>query len=178
MVAHEMVTRGVAVRQVARQLGVSEAGLRYRLQRASEAPDGRRERPSVLDGWDGVVTGVLERLGDGRVTAGSETRAPTQLVFDVLVREFGFHGSYQAVRRHLRRRFGPTPVQAVRRVELPAGVQAQHDWFEWESVVGGERQIIYGLIGTLAYSRATFVWVSPTMSQLAWQAGHLALFHR
>jgi hypothetical protein len=22
------------------------------------------------------------------------------------------------------------------------------------------------------------VWVSPTMTQLAWQTGHLALFHR
>ena len=178
MVAHEMVARGVAVRQVARQLAVSEAGLRYRLQRSPEAPDGRRERPSVLKGWDDVVTAVLERFGDGRVTPGSESRCPARTVFEVLVREFGFTGSYQAVRRHLGRRFGRAPVQAVRRVELPAGVQAQHDWFEWVSVVGGERQTVYGLIGTLAYSRATFVWVSPTMTQLAWQAGHLALFHR
>jgi transposase len=178
MVAHEMVTRGVAVRQVARQLGVSEAGLRYRLQRAPEAPDGRRERSSVLAGWDDVVAAVLERFGDGRVTPGSETRCQARTVFEVLLREFGFAGSYQAVRRYLRRRFGHPPVQAVRRVELPAGVQAQHDWFEWESVVGGERRTVYGLIGTLAFSRATFVWVSPTLTQLAWQAGHLALFHR
>lgn len=178
MVAQEMVARGVAVRQVARQLGVSEAGLRYRLERSPQAPDGRRERPSVLAGWDARVRAVLERFGDTRVTPGSETRAPTRTVFDVLVREFGFTGSYQAMRRYLRRRFGVPPMQAVRRVELPAGVQAQHDWFEWESVVGGERQTVYGLIGTLAYSRATFVWVSPTMTQLAWQAGHLALFGR
>jgi transposase len=132
----------------------------------------------VLDGWEVRVDSVLARFGDGRVTPEGETRAATRTVFDVLVREHGFPGSYQAVRRYLRRRFGAPPVQAVRRIELPAGVQAQHDWFEWESVVGGERQTLYGLIGTLAYSRATFVWVSPTMTQLAWQAGHLALFHR
>ena len=32
MVAQEMVDRGVAVRQVARQLGVTEGALRYRLR--------------------------------------------------------------------------------------------------------------------------------------------------
>jgi len=178
MVAHEMVARGVAVRQVARQLGVDEATLRYRLQRRPDAPDGRQARPTVLDGWDAVVTAVLERFGDGRVVAGSPTRCETRAVHAVLVREFGFTGSYQAVRRFLRRRFGVSPVQAVRRVELPPGVQAQHDWFEWTGVVGGETRTLYGLIGTLAHSRATFVWVSPTMTQLAWQTGHLALFHR
>lgn len=178
MVAHEMVARGVAVRQVARQLGVDEATLRYRFLRPLDAPDGRCARPSALDGWDAVVAAVLARFGDVRVTPGSATRCQTRTVFDILVRDFGFGGSYQAVRRHLHRRFGAPAVQAVRRVELPPGVQAQHDWFAWESVVGGERRPVYGLIGTLAYSRATFVWVSPTMTQLAWQTGHLALFQR
>ncbi len=178
MVAHEMVARGVPVRQVARQFGVDEATLRYRLQRRPDAPDGRRARPTALDGWEAVVTAVLERCGDARVVAGGTTRCETRAVHAVLVREFGFAGSYQAVRRYLRRRFGVPPVQALRRVELPPGVQAQHDWFEWTGVVSGEARPLYGLIGTLAYSRATFVWVSPTMSELAWQTGHLALFHR
>lgn len=69
-------------------------------------------------------------------------------------------------------------MQAIRRVETPPGVQAQHDWFDFASRIGGERQELHGLIGTLAHSRATFVWVSPTMTQLAWQTGHLALFQR
>jgi len=85
--------------------------------------------------------------------AGSTTRCETRAVHAVLVREFGFAGSYQAVRRYLRRRFGVPPVQALRRVELPPGVQAQHDWFEWTGVVSGEARPLYGLIGTLAYSR-------------------------
>src|SRR5439155_15367520 len=87
-------------------------------------------------------------------------------------------GSYQAVRRYLRRTYGAPRVQAVRRVETPAGVQAQHDWFEWPGVVADEAETLYGLIGTLSFSRATFVWVSRTTTQLAWQAGHLALFQR
>jgi transposase len=176
--AQQMVDRGVAVRQVARQLGVTESALRYRLKRPLDAPDGRRERRSALEGWEEVVVGILERFGDGRVVAASPARSSARLVFDVLVREYGFAGSYQAVRRHLRRRFGPEPVQAVRRVELPPGVQAQHDWFEWRGWIGGEGVSLYGLIGTLSHSRATYVWVSRTMTQLAWQTGHLELFRR
>jgi transposase len=178
MVAQEMIARGVAVRQVARQLGVTEGALRYRLGRPGDTPDGRRMRGTALDGWDAVVTGVLERFGDARVTPGSEARCEARQLYDVLVREYGFAGSYQAVRRYLRRRFGAPAIQAVRRVELPPGVQAQHDWFEATVCIAGERVPLYGLIGTLSFSRGTFVWVSPTMTQLAWQSGHLALFAR
>jgi transposase len=178
MVAREMVARAVSVRQAAAQLGVDESTLRYHLGRPVQAADGRRDRASALDGWEAVVAGVLERFGDARVVAGGTTRCPGRVVFDILVREYGFAGSYQAVRRYLRRTWGSPPVQAIRRVETPAGVQAQHDWFEWPAVVGGERCTAYGLIGTLSFSRATFVWVSLSTTQLAWQTGHLGLFQR
>jgi hypothetical protein len=42
----------------------------------------------------------------------------------------GYRGSYQEVVKHLRRRFGVPRVRALRRVETPPGVQAQHDWFD------------------------------------------------
>jgi len=67
MVAQQMVERRVPVRQVARQLGVDESSLRYRLKRPAEAPDGRQERPSVLDGWEGRVDAVLARFDDPRL---------------------------------------------------------------------------------------------------------------
>ncbi len=73
-IAHEMVTRGSSIRQVAAQLGVDESTLRYRLRRPLEAPDGRRERATALDGQEGVVRAVLVRFGDGRVRPGSRTR--------------------------------------------------------------------------------------------------------
>lgn len=178
MIAREMVERDVSVRRVAAQLGVDESTLRYRLKRPPDAPDGRRERAAALDGWQERVDAVLARFGDARVVAGATARCQAQTVYEVLRREHGFAGSYQAVRRYLKRRFAASPVQAVRRVETPPGVQAQHDWFDFEGVVGGARVALHGLIGTLSHSRATFVWVSPTMTQLAWQTGHLALFRR
>jgi len=67
MVAQQMVERQVPVRQVACQLGVDESSLRYRLRRPTEAPDGRQERPSVLDGWDARVDAVLARFDDPRL---------------------------------------------------------------------------------------------------------------
>lgn len=178
MIAREMMARDTSQRAAAAHLGVDESTLRYRLSRAADAPDGRRVRPSALDGWEDAVTAVLTGLGDGRVVPGGTERAQAQVVHAVLVREHRFPGSYQAVRRYLHRTYPAVPVQAQRRVETPAGVQAQHDWFEWPATIDGTRRSMYGLIGTLSHSRATFVWVSTSMSQLAWQTGHLALFHR
>ncbi|MHB2034992.1 MAG: IS21 family transposase [Gemmatimonadaceae bacterium] len=178
MLAQEMTARGVSVRTVAGQLGVDESTLRYRLARPPDAVDGRRARATALDGWADVVRAVLERFGDERVTSGTRARCSAQVVHGVLVREFGFAGSYQAVRRYLVRQYGAPPVQAVRRVETPPGVQAQHDWFDWPAQLAGERCVLHGLIGTLSHSRATFVWASRVETQVAWQTGHLAIFQR
>jgi transposase len=178
MIAHEMVDRSVSVRQVAAQLGVDESTLRYRLGRPLDAPDGRSVRPTALAGWEERVDAVLARFGDARVVPGGSGHCQAQLLHEILRREFHFAGSYQSVRRYLKRRFAAPPVQAIRRVETPPGVQAQHDWFDFDGVIAGERRPLHGLIGTLSHCRATFVWVSPTMTQLAWQAGHLALFAR
>lgn len=178
MVAREMVGRDIPVRQAARDLGVDESTLRYHLARPEDAPDGRRERASVLDGWEARITAVLERFDDPRVGGQAMDRIEASVVHGVLRREFGFTGSYQAVRRHLTRHYPARPVRAMRRVETPPGMQAQHDWFDVVVRIGGTRRSLHGLIGALSHSRARFVWLSPVMDQLAWQTGHLALFTR
>jgi len=94
------------------------------------------------------------------------------------VRDHKYRGSYRAVVRHLGRRYGTPKVRALRRVETPPGVQAQHDWFEIRVPVGAKRRKVQALVGTLSHSRARFCWVSRDQSQLAWHTGHLALFER
>lgn len=176
MVGSEMVERGVPLRRAAEQLGVSEGALRYRLKRlAADAPDGRRERPAALDGYEARVAGVLEDL---RETARAGRPVQGRLVYEALVRDHDYAGSYPALIRYLRRVRGVPVVRALRRVETPPGVQAQHDWFEQPLVLAGELVTIYGLLGTLAHSRASWVWVSRRMTQVAWQAGHAAVFQR
>lgn len=179
MVAIGMQERGTSVRQMARQFGVSEGALRYRLKRATEPPrpDGRRHQATALDGLEAVVEGVQERLEDARLT-GEGRPCQVREIYDVLARDHGYRGSYQAVVRHLRRKHGPPRVRALRRVETPPGVQAQHDWYEVETRVGGRPEKLQVLTGTLSHSRARFSWVSRDQTQLAWHAGHLALFER
>jgi transposase len=106
----------------------------------------------VLAGWDARVDAVLARFDDPRLRSERGTTVEASVVHGVLQRDYGFLGSYQAVRRYLSRRF-PVPVQAIRRVETPPGVQAQHDWFACIARVGGVVQPVYGLIGTLSYCR-------------------------
>lgn len=112
----------------------------------------------MLDGWDARVDAVLARFDDPRLRGEPGTTVEASVLHGVLQRDYGFLGSYQAVRRYLTRRFPAAPVQAIRRVETPPGVQAQHDWFECTARVGGVLQPVYGLIGTLSYSRASFIW--------------------
>jgi transposase len=179
MVAMGMQERGTPVRQLASQLGVSEGALRYRLKRHAEPEwvDGRTMQPTALDGLEAVVEEVQERLDDGRLV-GEGRPCQVRELYEILARDHGYRGSYQAVVRHLRRKHGPPRLRALRRVETPPGVQAQHDWFEVETRVGGTRQRLQMLTGTLSHSRARFSWVSQDQTQLSWHAGHLALFGR
>ena len=179
MVADQMVGNGVSIRQVARQLGVTEGALRYRLRKREDEDgvDGRSRQPTAVDGFEEAIEVILERLGDGRVT-GKGRPAQARTVYEILTREYDYPGSYQGVVRYLRRRFGVPPLRAYRRVETPPGVQAQHDWFDVKAVVGGESVTLRVLVGALSHSRARFPWVSWEATQLAWHVGHLELFRR
>jgi transposase len=179
MVAMGMQERGASVRQLARQLGVTEGALRYRLNRAAKpaGADGRARQPTALDGLGEVVEAIQERLEDGRLT-GRGRPCQALEIYEVLVRDHGYEGSYKAVVRHLRRKHGPAKLRALRRVETPPGVQAQHDWYEVQTPIGSRRQRLQMLTGTLSHCRARFSWASQDQTQLSWHTGHLALFER
>ena len=72
-----------------------------------DAPDGRQECPSVLDGWETRIDPVLARFDDPRLRGEAEAAVETTIVHDVLQREFGLPGSYQSVRRYLSPRRPP-----------------------------------------------------------------------
>jgi transposase len=179
MVAMGMQERGASVRQLARQLGVAESALRYRLKQATEpeSVDGRTRQSTALDGLEDVVEAIQERLEDGRLS-GRGRPCQAREIYEVLVRDHGYEGSYKAVVRYLRRKHGPAKLRALRRVETPPGVQAQHDWYEVETPIGSRRQRLQMLTGTLSHSRARFSWASEDQTQLSWHTGHLALFER
>src|SRR5690606_30012193 len=105
MVAEAMIQRGVSIRHMAKQFGVREGALRYRLRQLAEGerPDGRSRQRTATDGYEEAIHGVLERLEDVRLT-GEGRPAQARQVYEILTREYGFTGSYKSVVRHIRRR--------------------------------------------------------------------------
>lgn len=105
-------------------MGVAESTLRYRLKRRTEATeDGRRCQPEACSAHDGVIQtwiqGQQERLQEG------QRPEPVRALYDTLVREHGYRGTYKAVARYVRRRRPPPKVRPLRRVEVRPGSQAQ-----------------------------------------------------
>jgi hypothetical protein len=136
-------------------LGVTEGALRYRwLRLAAGATDGRAGQPTALDGLEAAVAGVLAQLAP---TAPAGRPVCGRLVYEALVAEHGYQGSYPALNRYLRRLRGVPPRRAVCRIETPPGVQAQHDWFEERVDLGGTVVRVFGLLGTLSHSRGSVV---------------------
>ncbi|MCU0636101.1 MAG: IS21 family transposase [Gemmatimonadaceae bacterium] len=160
---------GLSGRAAAHAVGVTEGALRYRRKRlASGAVDGRRHQPTALAGFEAAVAALVAALEPDGVSA--------RLVYEALVAQHGYCGSYPAVVRYLRRQRATPRLQAVRRVETPPGMQAQHDWFDWRVEVEGSVTTLHGLLGTLSHSRGAAVWLSRRLTQVAWQTGHAALF--
>ena len=178
-VASRMRERGASVRRLAKDLGVTENAVRYRLRRLGEGdrPDGRGGKATALEGYEEAVEAIQERLGDGRLH-GEGRPCQVRLIYEALVRDYGYAGSYQSVVRHVRRKHGKPRLRAIRRVETPAGVQAQHDWFEDRIPIGTKRPKLALLLGALSYSRAKFCWPSEDQTQLSWHTGHHVLFGR
>jgi hypothetical protein len=83
------------------------------------------------------------------------------------------------VQRFVADRYGAPARRSRRRVETPAGAQAQLDWAIFPQVsLGGERVDLSALLLNLSYSRYSVMWWSRRRDQLSWIAGHNALLSR
>lgn len=95
------------------------------------------------------------------------------------VREHGYAASLKSVQRCWRRTFPAPAIRARRRVETPAGAQAQVDWAEYPGMVlGGEVVDLVALAMTLSWSRKRAVVWARAKDMLSWQACHTACFRR
>lgn len=179
-ILHEL---GKSNRAIARDFGLTEGAVRYQRRRGfppEERADGRRDKAfkaaALAAEIDRLVRQAEENLDrdDGPVR-------PANLVgiWQELQASHGYAGSYQSVRRFVRRRYPAPARRPYRRVELPPGAQGQVDWKEAVRVRfhDGEREL-NGLAMTLAWSRqAALVW-SERKDQVAWHACHNGAFRR
>jgi transposase len=169
-VLHE---RGMSNRAIARQLGVDEKAVRYRLWRsASGARDGRSEKPFAADPW-------AEAIGLWMKDAEAHRGVNLQALYEWLVAEHDYRGSYKAIQRFVRAKY-PTPKLRVRRrIETPPGAQAQADWAEFRGLeIGGERRDLFAFHLVLSHSRMEAIVWSERQDELAWLAVHNGALRR
>lgn len=172
MTIKTLAARGSSCAEIGRLLQLPESNVRYHLGRLREgSPDRRSLRARRAQG----VAEAIEHWMSQHVGAPSNLAA----LHDWLVAEHRYDGSLRSVQRFVADRYGAPPKRARRRVETPAGAQAQVDWAIFPQVpVGGERVELSALLLNLSFSRYSVMWWSRRRDQLSWLSGHNALFRR
>jgi transposase len=163
--------QGQGQREIARMLGVSEGSVRYHLRREG-VPDGRADKPMKAEAVkEEIAAWMASRAASGLALHVDE-------LCDHLRAERGYTGSYKSVWRYVRKHYPGPRRRPYRRVEMPAGAQAQVDWCERSVRIGGREVKAYGLMMVLSHSRAEALVWREGMNQMHWQEGHNACFER
>ena len=165
--------QGRSVRSIARDLLVDESTVRYRIgRRKAGAVDGRSIQEERCTAHDVAIVAWME------AQAGSKRPESVRLLYEDLVCEHGYSGSYKAVLRYVRRRMEEPQVRPSRRVETRPGGQAQVDWFEVLVYV----EDLGGMVGahafvmTLSHSRMWAVVWCLKEDMLSWIDAHNRAF--
>ena len=179
MAAEVMKGRGRSIRSLARDLGVDESTLRYRLMRRREgAEDGRKRQPEACASLTEEIFGWIADQ-EVRIEGGLRPE-PVVSLFEDLVAEHGFAGSYRSVLRFVRRRQEGPRIRPKRRVEMQPGAQAQVDWVQtpvWVEALGGVVKL-WAFIMVLSASRMWAVVWSRRKDMASWIRCHNEAFSR
>jgi len=184
--------KGESNRAIAGRLDVTEGAIRYHLRREAEnASDGRKKKCLIERlGLEQVV----EHFWTTQLDLLPKDRSPNiRLLWQLLVEEHLYSGSYKSVRKYVRSTFQEAKLRPFRRIETPAGAQTQSDWLEAKIDIGEReedfpiadnrmtedgRTTVYGFLMTLSHSRKTAVIWSRSMNQLAWHRVHNGAYRR
>jgi len=169
-VLHE---RGMSNRAIARQLGVHENAVRYRLSRhAVQARDRRADKLSSVAPFAEAIGEWMRGVAAGRGANGLA-------LYEWLVAEHRYPGSYKAVQRFVRAQYAPAKIRVRRRVETPPGAQAQADWAEFRGVVVAEIPCdLFAFHLVLSHSRHEAIVWSERTDELAWLTVHNGALRR
>jgi len=171
--------KGMSNVQVGRTLGMTEGAVRYQVRRAADLrPDGRKQKP-----WKAFV--VAEAIDywmqdhQRRHASWGSRPVNVQALHAWLAGEHAYEGSYRSVLRYVRATYPLPKLRPFRRVETPAGAQAQVDWKEVRGVdLGQGPQKLYAFVMVLSHSRKEAIIWRRRMDQLSWHAAHNEAFRR
>lgn len=151
-------SQGVPVREIARRLGISRtSAAKYAKQEdfSPAAPlPAARPGASVLTGFDHIIEQWLSE--DARRPR--KQRHTAKRVFDRLVEEHGFTGTYSPVQRHMKQWIARNRTTGEGFTELvwPAGT-VQVDFGQAEAIIAGIRQVIHIFVVSFPFSNMRFV---------------------
>lgn len=173
VVRHRVLVDGIAVRRVARELGISRNTVRRYLRDAPPGvgqPRGRPGKPVA----DTVRPRALTLLDASPSWTGGKQRLTAARLHQMLAAEGHVVGETlvkQIVREWKRRRrevFVPLVYQP--------GDLAQVDFFEVLVDIGGERRKAHMFVMRLMHSGRDFAWLYPRQDQTCFLDGHVRAF--
>lgn len=128
----------------------------------------RKRMPSSLDPLKPVVDQMLAR----------EPRLLASRIHQDLVLDYGYTGSYDVVRRYVKRSRPRTQEVPAERFETAPGHQAQVDWSHESPIAttSGIELPLYGFHMTLGHSRDSFCALVGSMDLVTFWACHRAAF--
>lgn len=167
-------TKDLKKTEIAAMLGISEGTVRYHLKReASGARDMRGQKLGKAEAFSEQISAFL--------ASGNATDRPANILelYEHLVAEYGYEGSYKSVLRYVRRKYPRPKIRTYRRVETPPGAQSQTDWAEFSRVdIGQGFEPLSAFIMSLSHSRMPAVIWRSSKDQLSWLEGHNEAFQR
>jgi transposase len=171
MTIKTLARKGMAHREIARQLELNEATVRYHLKRiALGTQDGRALQRRLAADFDAWIESWRESMG---------SVANSAALHGWLVTECGYPGSLRSLQRYLAERYPAPRIRTRRRVETPPGAQAQVDWAHFPGVqIAGVQTDLNAFLMTLSHSRFyALVW-AVSQSQTNWLDCHNRAFAR
>lgn len=171
---HVLRSKGQSNCAIARTLGVSEGTVRYHAKRRADgAVDGRSGKPFKGEAVAGLIKEWIDEHERLRAQGDEDRPVNVRDLFDFLVTQHDYRGSYRSVLRFVRRRYPAPRLRTYRRVETPPGAQAQVDWGEFSGIdIGDGPQTLYAFVMVLSHSRKPAVVWSRRTDQLAWHHVH------
>lgn len=166
MDVHALKRQGLSNRAIARKLGLHRQTVKRHLaQKTLPAYTKQIRAGSVLDPYRTTIAAWLK----------DEAYQATRIFKKV--KELGYPGGYDQVKRYVREVKGEQRRVAYLRFETEPGRQVQMDWGEFQiREPDGRSTKVYALMMVLGYSRALYVEFVPRCTLEAFMDGHIRAF--
>jgi transposase len=161
--------QGLTYAEIARMVGRDWRTVRRYLREGAQPVYRRKKPPSKLDPFKDVIESWLEK----------EPRLRATRIHQDLVRDYGFSGNYQTVRRYVEQlKSAKLSPLAEERFESAPGHQAQVDWSYEEPIITSEGLALplYCFHMVLGHSRDAFCSMVGSMDLVSFWGCHRAAF--